>query len=127
MAWADQATQMMLGHDCAKEEFGGTQRLSATQLAPISRGAQILRQSFKGRARSLCVEDRSKLWRAWRLGNCDTKERSGVFPDHQPQQAESQLKERDFGNLRRRVSGAERFPTTSFYFGTAVVSGVFRR
>jgi hypothetical protein len=42
MAWADQATQMMLGHDCAKEEFGGTQRLSATQLAPISRGAQIL-------------------------------------------------------------------------------------
>jgi hypothetical protein len=99
MALADQAMQMMLGHDCTKEELGGAQRLSATQLAPISRGAQILRQSFKGRARPLGVEDRSKLWRERRLGNRNTKERSGVFPGHQPQQAESQFKERDFGNL----------------------------
>jgi hypothetical protein len=112
MALADQATQMMVGHDCVKEELGGTQRLSATQLAPISRGAQILRESFKGRA--LGVEYRSKLWRAWRLGNGDTKERSGVFPDHQPQQAESQLKERDFRNLRRQVSGADRSPSPRF-------------
>ena len=106
------ALAAMFGYDCAKEELGGTQRFSATQLAPISRGAQILRESFKGRA--LGVEYRSKLWRAWRLGNGDTKERSGVFPDHQPQQAESQLKERDFRNLRRRVNGADRSPSPRF-------------
>jgi hypothetical protein len=46
-----QATQMMFGHDYAKEEPTGTQRLLATQLAPISRGAHILRPSFEGRAR----------------------------------------------------------------------------
>lgn len=50
---ACQATQMMFGHDYAKEEPSGTQRLLAPQLAPISRGAHILRRSFEGRARSL--------------------------------------------------------------------------
>jgi hypothetical protein len=44
---ADQAIQMMLGDNRAKKELCRTERLSTTQLAPTSRRAQILGQSFK--------------------------------------------------------------------------------
>jgi hypothetical protein len=116
---ADQDLQMMLSHDCAKEELCGTQRLSATQLTPTGGGAQILRQSLKSGTGSLGVENCSKLWRARRLGNYYAEERSGVFPGHHAHQADSQIKKRYFGDLvsceRTFRTGYPRRPPADYF------------
>jgi hypothetical protein len=101
MTLADHAIQMMLGHDCAEEELGCTQGSRQRNSLRLAAARKFFVSCLRV-ARSSGIEDRAKLWRAWRLGNRDTKKRSGVFPGHHPQQADSQIKEFDFGGLVSR-------------------------